>query len=642
MRSFEKRDYSRFDAIEPSRYAEALNLGTDAPYFIALHLLSAGREADACLMFAVGEASSPEPYASLCSEELSRRGTPEVRLASVNRLLELKPDSEKLRESRDRLYVLSGAFNKVPGGIEPWLSAHVLDEELVKSIRSRSVEFSAAFAPIFAVRANVAQRIYGPAWADAKVLIESGAPIWRRQILTDVGKAALYGSTVPEKSADLVSSLSVPASAEKADPGLRFLTVFYAARMYERAEKNDKAKGAYIRALALSANGSDRDSALWYLWNLDLKKSTSLFVEDFVAQAATWDNPDWFADILETAVVRLVQERKWADLDRIRIALPENARSALKARLAYISAMTVHAETGSAGSILASASAPDNGSLYYRIMAAAASGANVTAGTSESPGAKTDGGEVSISAREDPRGDVLRGYLRWYLPELLYRATVDLYPEIPVNDAVELAGELERQGQYADGIRLVSLALGGPGGNGPREALELLYPRPWQAEVSAAAARYGIPEYLLFALIRSESLFQPSVVSEAGARGLAQLMRPTAKDLAGRMGLGSFDIDDPATNISIGAFYLSFLLPRFDGDYLSCFYAYNAGMTRVREWLKAAEGLAPEIRLEGLPYAETRDYGRKILSAAAMYGSLYYEKSWSDVVGELFPAKHAP
>ena len=128
-----------------------------------------------------------------------------------------------------------------------------------------------------------------------------------------------------------------------------------------------------------------------------------------------------------------------------------------------------------------------------------------------------------------------------------------------------------------------------------------------------------------------------------GAQGLTQLMKPTAADIAGRLGVGTFDLADPATNILFGSYYLSSLVKRLDGNTMSALYAYNAGITKVRLWLKDA-GVSDrpdgsrdgDIVLEGLPYAETREYGRKVLASAAVYGYLYYGKSTGDVVRELF------
>ena len=78
---------------------------------------------------------------------------------------------------------------------------------------------------------------------------------------------------------------------------------------------------------------------------------------------------------------------------------------------------------------------------------------------------------------------------------------------------------------------------------------------------------------------------------------------------------------------------------RHEGKRLYAFFSYNAGMQRVRRWLKASAiefgrsaPVSADIFLETIPYAETREYGRKIISAAAVYGFLYYGASVSKTV----------
>jgi len=113
-------------------------------------------------------------------------------------------------------------------------------------------------------------------------------------------------------------------------------------------------------------------------------------------------------------------------------------------------------------------------------------------------------------------------------------------------------------------------------------------------------------------------------------------MRPTAGDIARKLGLDGFDLADPATNITFGAYYLGELVRRLDGKTMPALFAYNAGITRVRSWLASAPGLSGDLFLESLPYAETREYGRKVLAASAVYGYLYYQKTTGQTVRELY------
>jgi soluble lytic murein transglycosylase-like protein len=123
----------------------------------------------------------------------------------------------------------------------------------------------------------------------------------------------------------------------------------------------------------------------------------------------------------------------------------------------------------------------------------------------------------------------------------------------------------------------------------------------YDAQITAAATKYGIDPALLKGLIRQESNFDASAQSSAGAQGLTQLMPGTAA------GLGVTDPTDPAQAIDGGAKYLKQQLDRFGGDPSKALAAYNAGPGAVAKY-----GGVP-------PYAETQNYVTKVLGYAAEY-----------------------
>ena len=168
------------------------------------------------------------------------------------------------------------------------------------------------------------------------------------------------------------------------------------------------------------------------------------------------------------------------------------------------------------------------------------------------------------------------------------------------------------------------------------EHLRAIYPRPFYNEVSKWAKEYNLPEYIMYALIRSESFFRPLVISHAGAIGLSQLMPATAKDIARALKISDYDVTNPDTNIRFGSYYLSRMLKKFDGHLMPSMCSYNAGPIAVSRWLKKNTIKEEDLFVETIPYDETRNYGKKLLSTACIYGLLYYNKTIDEVVNEIY------
>ena len=178
-----------------------------------------------------------------------------------------------------------------------------------------------------------------------------------------------------------------------------------------------------------------------------------------------------------------------------------------------------------------------------------------------------------------------------------------------------------------------------------REDFELYYPRHFQTLIEENAEDSGLEPELLFALIRTESYFQTDAVSRSGAIGLCQLMPETALDMASRIARRSgpdyrtedgIDLKNSSVNVHIGSYYLNYLVDQM-GNPMTALLAYNGGLGRIRRW-RRAQNLPDDIFLETIEFEETREYGRRVLAAAAFYGSLYYGKSMNEVISEIFPS----
>jgi soluble lytic murein transglycosylase len=143
----------------------------------------------------------------------------------------------------------------------------------------------------------------------------------------------------------------------------------------------------------------------------------------------------------------------------------------------------------------------------------------------------------------------------------------------------------------------------------------LLYPRPFDAEVTSAATMSGLSPSLLYGVIRQESLYESAAVSTANARGLMQLTPDTARRTARdwkRPVPAPADLFVPATNVALGAVHLKDLLQRFGGQLPLALAGYNAGPGAVQRWLPERE-MDTDIWIENVPYNETRTYVQRIL-----------------------------
>ena len=154
------------------------------------------------------------------------------------------------------------------------------------------------------------------------------------------------------------------------------------------------------------------------------------------------------------------------------------------------------------------------------------------------------------------------------------------------------------------------------------------YPREYLSEVRAASDEFGVPEYIILAVIKTESNFDRTAVSSAPAYGLMQLTEETyfwiGDDMLGE-DPSAFDIYDPTTNIRYGTYYLSFLYRKYR-SWDTALAAYNAGPGNVNEWLEDKDVSDSDGNLVNIPFKETRNYVKKVNSAMEKYKKLYYTK----------------
>ena len=145
-----------------------------------------------------------------------------------------------------------------------------------------------------------------------------------------------------------------------------------------------------------------------------------------------------------------------------------------------------------------------------------------------------------------------------------------------------------------------------------REKAALLLARP-------SCEEFDVPLAMALAVIRVESNFYADAVSSAGARGLMQLMPQTFAFLCEeklKTPLDTGKIDDPATNVRFGCYYLAYLYDAFP-HWPTALAAYNAGEGRVKEWLEQQE--TDTLTPQSIPFPETQAYVKLVLEHYEKY-----------------------
>ncbi len=150
------------------------------------------------------------------------------------------------------------------------------------------------------------------------------------------------------------------------------------------------------------------------------------------------------------------------------------------------------------------------------------------------------------------------------------------------------------------------------------------YPIKYSEFVCAASEQFGVPKKIIYAVIRTESAFDATAQSSAGAIGLMQITPATFEEISGKLG-DDYEkgmMYDPETNIKYGTYYLSYLYRYFD-DWDTVYAAYNAGMGTVSGWLEDSSITDADGKLKNIPYKETEEYVSRVKEAIEKYGDLY-------------------
>lgn len=153
--------------------------------------------------------------------------------------------------------------------------------------------------------------------------------------------------------------------------------------------------------------------------------------------------------------------------------------------------------------------------------------------------------------------------------------------------------------------------------------IKLNYPIKYEKYVEKYSSEYNVPQNLLYAVIKTESSFDPNAQSHVGAVGLTQIMPDTFDWIKHKMGTNdSFEsLRDEEISIKCGAFLLGYLLDEFENPE-AALSAYHAGRGNVNKWLSDKKYSRDGKHLDEIPIPETAHYVRKVMRSVDIYNNL--------------------
>jgi soluble lytic murein transglycosylase len=417
-------------------------------------------------------------------------------------------------------------------------------------------------------------------------------------------------------------------------PPLRYRLLYFAGRIARQRQDYSRSRELFSRALEAAPDKIQEDACIWYILDTALTEEIPEILPLAASYIPRWNDDAYFSDILDRLAYRLASGKRWEGFSEILARIEGGGDRLSTAKYACIAGRLVSLGYVPAGEKKAAdffriayqaGSRAGEGTLYYRALAAFFLGEPFL-----DPGGSSSG---EPAAFPHPREMAfLLGFFDARVPRQALPYLEKLRDGLSLPELRRIGEAMEEAGLYPELIRHVNAYMSRDGYELERRDLEFAHPRPFRETVEERSAAAGFPPGLLWALVKTESAFQPDIVSRAGAVGLTQLMPPTAREMAGRIkrqggpdytGEGDPDLRNPETNLYIGSFYLEYLRNRL--SLLLSILAYNGGMNRVRRWHEASGALPGDLFLETIEYRETRDYGRKVVSAAAVYGFLYYQ-----------------
>lgn len=534
-----------------------------------------------------------------------------------------------------------------------WALATIEEEHISLS----ELEFAAVYGRRAAARSS-----FSEALNHFRVVIAQNPRLfWRYPVLlNDLGRSFQY-SSIPEGIAILLqweNLLQLDVASESLDvPAVRYRLRYFLGRLERQRARYEEAEDYFRAALLLAPDLEQEDACIWYILNMALTNKPERLGALLALYQQRWHDDAYFEDILSPYCRYLTVNRQWTLLLETFLRIRNGNDRALVAQYAYIagraldegfltikdaapalSALNVDAGTTTdalARTFYRITFEESQASFYYRALSASRLG--LALDIAPAHGAAT---EVAMS----DEFQFLIGFFDAGAGSLVLPYLNRLRDRLSIAELRRMAEAFAADEQWIESIRIASVYMNQQDYVASRADLELYYPRPFKEIIEGRALDLNLPPQLLYGLIRTESAFDANIASSAGAVGLTQLMPATALEEARRIARNgganyvensAVNARDPVANVHIGASYLSSLVKSM-GNPMLALLGYNGGPTRVRRLRNAEPALPMDLFLETISINETRNYGKRVSAAAAMYGYLYFGLSMTAVVADMF------
>ncbi|GAC1429681.1 MAG: tetratricopeptide repeat protein [Thermoanaerobaculia bacterium] len=275
---------------------------------------------------------------------------------------------------------------------------------------------------------------------------------------------------------------------------------------------------------------------------------------------------------------------------------------------------------------------------YYGYRARQILGDRLTSAPSEARGPRPEAPvfpdlEAELAKVQDPRLDAVRELLAVGLFREASREMKTLAAAHPDNAGIAfmLADVYANGGAVFEAINILQRRfkpfIRHGGVNIPQRLWQILFPLNYWETIRAEAQKRNLDPFLVASIIRQESGFEPTTVSNAGAVGLMQIMPAEATRIAALAGIPGLDrsrLFDPMTNIAVGAAEYSQKLAAMKGNDILAIAAYNAGEDAVGRWLaQTPVDPDPDLFIDSIPFAETRLYVKNVTRNRFEYRRVY-------------------